>query len=342
MAGESLVSVIIPVFNVYPYLAEALDSVLQQTYKHLEIIVVDDGSTDGSEALCDAYAEKDKRILVVHQENRGLSSARNTGLDRMNGDMLVFLDSDDAYHPDYIGAMMEAMIREKADLVVCKYTRLNTTGRMILTGREKIIPQIDQALYERADALCALADGSINVGVWNKLYKRELWEAVRFPAGHVYEDADVTYQIFDRCKTVYALNKLLYLYRNRPESITRTFSWKNISDRTLAWSHFNSFIEGNIPGIFNEKHLQNRRQLFIKWMIRLYILCSGEAMDDLKEHSDDLKKLIIDTVRETGIENYDLRTKTVYWILCVCPPLLKTVYLIYHPLRLTAGRLFGR
>ena len=97
MIGSGLISVIIPVFNVRPYLAKALESVIRQTYSHLEIIVVDDGSTDGSGDICDEFAARDERIKVIHQENRGLSAARNAGLDRAAGEYIAFLDSDDAW-----------------------------------------------------------------------------------------------------------------------------------------------------------------------------------------------------------------------------------------------------
>ena len=118
MRGSGLISIIIPVFNVRPYLETALESVIRQTYSHLEIIVIDDGSADGSGVICDEFAKRDERIKVIHQENRGLSSARNTGIDMMSGDAVAFLDPDDSYHPDYIKAMAEAMERENADIVV--------------------------------------------------------------------------------------------------------------------------------------------------------------------------------------------------------------------------------
>ena len=117
-----LVTIIIPVYNTAPYLLEALDSVIQQDYSNLEIIIIDDGSTDGSEKICDIYAEKDSRIRVIHQENKGLSCARNTGLDIMSGDSVAFLDSDDVLHPTYVKTMVAAMCRKKTDLVVCRYS----------------------------------------------------------------------------------------------------------------------------------------------------------------------------------------------------------------------------
>ena len=130
MDNSSLVSVIIPVFNVQPFLSEALDSVIQQTYRNLEIILIDDGSRDGSEEICDEYARRDERIVVIHQKNKGLSAARNAGLDIMSGNAIVFLDPDDAFQPDYIKAMMTEMICQEADLVICKYALLNSTGKM--------------------------------------------------------------------------------------------------------------------------------------------------------------------------------------------------------------------
>ena len=116
------VSIIIPVYNVRPYLAQALDSVLGQSNGELEIILVDDGSTDGSGEVCDSYAERDAGIIVIHQENRGLSAARNVSLDRMTGDAVAFLDPDDALDPYYIEAMWRSMRGEGADMVVCKFT----------------------------------------------------------------------------------------------------------------------------------------------------------------------------------------------------------------------------
>ena len=111
MVKGGIVSIIIPVYNVAPYLVEALDSVVHQSYGNLEIIIIDDGSTDGSAEICDDYARRDRRIRLIHQENKGIGAARNVGLDIMNGEAVAFLDSDDAYDPDFIEAMVSAMAR---------------------------------------------------------------------------------------------------------------------------------------------------------------------------------------------------------------------------------------
>lgn len=129
-----------PVFNAKSYLAEALDSLISQSYKNLEIILIDDGSTDGSGKICDEYAEKDNRVQVRHQKNSGVSAARNAGLDLVTGDFLAFLDSDDAYELDFIYSMITAMTQNNADIVMCKYTEQKTTEKMSFDGHEKIYP----------------------------------------------------------------------------------------------------------------------------------------------------------------------------------------------------------
>ena len=121
-SNAPLVSVIIPVYNVAPYLEEALESVINQSYNNLEILVIDDGSTDGSEIICEEYAARDKRIRVIHQVNGGLSDARNTGLDLAAGEYIAFLDPDDAYRPDMIAVMLGALLRNQADISICSYS----------------------------------------------------------------------------------------------------------------------------------------------------------------------------------------------------------------------------
>ena len=258
MENGGLVSVIIPVFNVRPYLAEALDSVLRQTYEHLEILLIDDGSADGSGEMCDEYARRDGRIRVIHQANRGLSGARNAGLNAMTGDAVVFLDPDDALRPDYVQKMAEAMVREGAELVLCKYEEHRTDGRMERTGRERAKPLIGEGLYDREEALRALVDERLNKSVWNKLYSRRLWENIRYPDGHVYEDIATTFRILDLCRTVYVLDEPLYLHRIRPGSITGSHLPEKSRDWLLAWSQFDAFIETHTPEIFTPKQLKKK------------------------------------------------------------------------------------
>ena len=268
------VSIIIPVYNIKPFLPEALDSVLRQTYKNLEIIVIDDGSTDGSSKVCEEYANKDKRIKLIQQPHMGLSAARNTGLNLMTGEVVAFLDSDDACHPDFIRKMVSTMAREKTDIVICKASIYHTRKRMHQTGKEVISPSIKKGNYNRTDALRALADGSINPGVWNKLYRKALWRNVRFPVGHVHEDVDTLYKVFDLCNRVAVLERPLYLYRKRNDSISSHVTLTFIDDFLLANLHFESFIIRNTPEIYTDEHLRRRRQIVLRQLVFLYARAS--------------------------------------------------------------------
>lgn len=319
-----LVSVIIPVYNVAPYLREALDSVVHQTYSNQEILIVDDGSTDGSGEICEEY-RSDDRVQVIHQENRGLSAARNTGLDRAVGEYIAFLDSDDAWCPDFIEKMLEAI--GNVDIVVCRYEvhqlRLDSMWK-------KIEPTAAKDFYGREEALWALANGTINVSVWNKLYRRDLWKETRFPEGHNYEDIETTYRIFGMCRNICFLDQPLYLHRRRPGSITNTATKKNLEDRKLAYEHLEAFVESNIPEIFSQKHLNKVRQTRLHGWLIFYIkryIDAGEiraALDDL-----DLK-------------DYNFSYKAACWILRFCPGLLRILYPVFRPFRLLAWKVFGR
>ena len=222
---EPLVSVIVPMYNVEPYLREALDSVIHQTYRKLEILVIDDGSTDGSGRICDEYAALDPRIKVFHQENRGLSAARNVGLDAMSGDVVAFLDSDDAFKPEMIANMLAEMQRHQADIAVCGIARCYTEGSLEGAPTTPYL-ELDNAVLTKKEALQQLAAGKINNAVWNKIYIRRLWDHVRFPEGQVYEDASVAFQVLSNSKQIVALKEKNIIYRARLGSITSTVSLK--------------------------------------------------------------------------------------------------------------------
>ena len=329
MNRNSLVSVIIPVYNVRPYLAEALDSVLYQTYGDLEIIIIDDGSTDGSGEVCAAYAEKDARIRLIHTENRGLSAARNKGLDCMTGEAVAFLDPDDAFQPDYIRIMRESMIRENADVVLCKYAFHYETGNMRQTGREKICPSIKEGGYGRDDALRALVENKLGHTVWNKLYSSDLWCTVRYPEGHVYEDIDTTYRILDLCHKVYVVDLPLYLKRQHRESITATWPKEHVQDWMQSRSHLESYVQAHTPGIFTSEHEQILRYTRLRALIRSYIHYSRENGESGKEFCDELKRQIMEIGREVDLRNIKGRYRICYRLICFHPRMVKPASAVF-------------
>ncbi len=206
-----LVSIIVPIYNVEAYVGECLASIEQQSYPYLQIIVIDDGSTDGSAALCDGHAAHDERIEVVHQANAGLSAARNAGLERVCGDFLAFVDSDDVVSPAFI----ECLLAQDADIAQCAFC--TEQSRLVLSPNAcAAFEHMDG--HEASERLQEDSVGTYTV-VWNKLYKRTLFDGVRFPEGRQHEDEFVTYHLLWEADTVAACESPLYFYRQRAESI---------------------------------------------------------------------------------------------------------------------------
>lgn len=205
-----LISVIVPVYNVERYLDQCMNSIVGQSYTNLEIIAVDDGSTDSSGRKCDAWAERDPRIRVIHQANKGLAGARNTGLDAAQGDYIGFVDSDDYTLPDMFSTMMRNMRESGADLSIISYERENpdgTTYSNALPGRKLVMSSEDAFKYVNMH-------GYFYVVAWDKLAKRELFDGLRYPLDAQYaEDSPVTYQLLDRAERIVYDSTPLYRYR---------------------------------------------------------------------------------------------------------------------------------
>ncbi len=215
---NSLITVIIPVYNVEKYLPRCLDSVIHQSYKNLEIILVDDGSTDSSGAICDQYALRDNRIKVLHKSNGGLSSARNAGLHQAHGDYISFVDSDDFIALEFIERLLRLITNNTADIAFCNYSLYCTLEPQVHTN-----PSGKSTLYVGRKAIMSNFynhNCGVSVMAWGKLYKRELFGKIRFPEGRIYEDEATTYLVFYLAKKVVYLKAPLYFYYRRPDSIT--------------------------------------------------------------------------------------------------------------------------
>lgn len=327
-----LVSVIIPVFNVRHYLVEAIESVVHQSYENLEILIIDDGSTDGSGEICDQYAKQDQRVRVIHQKNRGLSFARNVGLNLCTGDVVAFLDSDDVYKPEFIEIMLSVMSRDEVDLVVCKYQVYRTTLKITQNDNVKSLPLIETGTYNRINALSALAKGIINPMVWNKIYKRQLWDNIRFPEGHVHEDIDVSYRIIDCCENICIIDESLYLRRIRPYSITTTVTSANASDCILAWNHFEEFVVSNIPQSFSMEHLKSVQRIKLDWMIQYYVKLLQNSSEN-NPFCCNLRRQIVSLKEDVGLGNVGLLKSLRYILIQHCPWCLRIAYPLYQGIK---------
>lgn len=239
--GEKI-SVIIPVYNVEDYLERCVRSVVTQTYVNLEIILVNDGSTDGSGELCDKFAATDSRIKVIHKDNGGLSDARNAGMDAAAGEYVGFVDSDDWIDPDMYEVLYNLIIDHDAEVSICRY-------RNIYNGwvEDESTDQIE--VYDNLSALRAIIVNENNLfpthNVWNKLYKKELVDKFRFITGKLVEDLYFTPRvIFASSKCVYT-NSAKYNYlRERPDSIMNTpVNIKRMNDELEGYDEIAGFLD---------------------------------------------------------------------------------------------------
>ncbi|MDW8759439.1 glycosyltransferase [Streptococcus suis] len=215
---SSLISVIVPIYNVELYLETCIKSICRQTYKQLEIILINDGSTDGSEAICLKYAKMDSRIHYYKKENGGLSDARNYGIVRANGGYLAFVDSDDWIEPNFIQSLYESILREGASVAVTGYNRVDAFGCILETDP---LPTKQTVLSGREVCKQMLeSNGYRFVVVWNKLYKKELFKFLHFKKGKLHEDEYFTYRLLYDVEKVAVVQDCLYQYVERDNSIT--------------------------------------------------------------------------------------------------------------------------
>lgn len=212
---EELISVVVPVYGTQQYLPCCVDSILCQTYSNIEVLLIDDGSTDGSGELCDAYARKDPRVRSVHQQNGGLSAARNTGIRLAEGAYIAFVDSDDIIAPDFLKVLYDAANMYGCEISQCAFVRF--------------LDQIPETSYKAqivcysGREMCANLYNSLYVPAvvaWNKLYRRELFQEILFPVGMLHEDEGTTYRLFYKANKVVLTNAPLYYYRRNAGGIT--------------------------------------------------------------------------------------------------------------------------
>lgn len=214
---SELVSIVIPVYNVENYLKDCVNSVLQQTYSNIEVILVDDGSTDESGELCDALQEKSGKIIVIHKKNGGLSDARNCGIDRANGKYICFVDSDDLIANDYVESMKKHM-GEEVRISACGYCHYYDSGKKVRINFDNIC-----RYYKEVEAQKYLnIIGYFNVSACNKLFEKMLFDGIRFPVGKKSEDWYVMYKLIEKAGGIYYNSDIKYYYRQRKGSITKS------------------------------------------------------------------------------------------------------------------------
>lgn len=214
--NNPLISIIVPIYNVEKYLPKCIDSIIHQTYKNLEILLIDDGSPDRCGKMCDQYAVKDSRIKVIHKINGGLSDARNVAIDIAKGEYITFIDSDDYVTLDYINTLFNLIDKYKVRLSIACFTTFyeQEAPSQIINNYEEICysakDAVEQMFYQEKFDTCA----------WAKLYHRTLFQGgIRYPKGLLYEDLPTTYQLIFECDRIAFINKPIYFYQLRKNSI---------------------------------------------------------------------------------------------------------------------------
>ena len=219
MNKDKLISVIVPIYKVEEYLRKSIESILNQTYKNLEIILIDDESPDNCGKICDEFAEKDPRIVVIHQKNTGVAGARNKGIQLAHGDYIGFVDPDDYADPYLFEKLYKEICDNSADIAICGYRTVGIRNKDY---------KLCNASWNKDDALQKLVENKVLTShLWNKLFKKELFLDLEFELGKRYEDVRIIHKLFLRAKKVVAIEEILYDYYVREDSITGTTQYSN-------------------------------------------------------------------------------------------------------------------
>lgn len=301
------VSVIVPVYNVEQYLEECINSILHQTYEYLEILIIDDGSSDSCGKIADEYVKKDGRIKVFHKENGGVALARNFGLKHATGDYCCFIDSDDYYEPTFVEKMVYALNEHNADMVFCNYYSNYIDNEVPSQKLQEIengtVFSPDEFMYR------LYAVSGMFCFVWNKMYKKEIFHNLEFQ-DMICEDSQIMLYITDRCKKIVYISNVLYHYRRRKSSILNADK-EAILLAELKWvkDHMNTLSVTQRHRLFNQT-----QKLFIRKILEKYHFCSRKTRKEI------VKPLLKEEMRKF-IRNpeVDSKTRVKYFLLSGFP-----------------------
>lgn len=308
-----LISVIIPIYNVSEYLERCVKSVQRQSYKNLEIVLVDDGSTDGSGAICDDLERSDSRIKVVHQLNLGVATARNTGLDASSGEYISFVDSDDYVHPDFIKYLYSKLIENDCEISICSFIGTDSWEYSKEINWDETVDVYDRR--QLLDKFYSDMHGAI-IMLWNKLISRKCIDGIRFDDGFIHEDEGTTFKFLYNASRIVFCHEVLYYYYDRKGSITgNPYSVKRL-DILKAYENRLEFYRTH-----GENELLSREcQFYLSeilnhyYKVRHFLGNDKELLGRLKEK---YKKVYLSSDRAM----WPMGRRMFYGICLVCPTL---------------------
>lgn len=287
---NQLISVIVPIYKVENYLKKCINSIVNQTYNNIEIILVDDGSPDNCGIICDEYAKKDKRVKVIHKKNGGLSDARNYGIEASTGDYIIFVDSDDYISKNMCEILIKNALKYDADIISCNYKEIYSDNNREKINKQSIKKELE--IYNNLEVIYKyFFDYTIDINVvWNKLYKRKIFfgnNCVRFPKGKLHEDDYTVCKLYYYANRIVIINDALYYYVRHCNSITGRFSEINILDK--------------IDAIIEHYNFAKNKDIKLKYMVQ------AKGIDCYKDYiclqsTEKINKKIID-FRECILKN---------------------------------------
>lgn len=317
MERESLISVIVPVYNVKPYLERCFRSIINQSFRNLEIILVDDGSTDGSGILCDELAEQDRRVRVIHKLNGGLGSARNAGMDASEGEILSFVDSDDWIEPGMYTAMVTLMEKDRSQIAACGIQRVTENGSISYYNDHLE----ERAVYSREAALRELPKNErLSNSMCNKLFRRETMEGLRIDEQIAYEDNPFTPRCIARAERVSYTAHPFYCYFERAGSISRNkFSIKEF-DRVTADRMRLEFYHNQFPQCEDAAAIA-----YIGTCLKVYQQTGKSGEPAVKEKRQKLARKLEDAVRAYPNLPYSRKQRAKVQLFMTSPKLFEMV-----------------
>ena len=311
----SLVSIIIPVYKVEKYIDRCVTSIINQTYKNLEIILVDDGSPDNCGKICDDYAKMDERIKVIHKENGGLSDARNVGIESAKGNYISFVDSDDFIEKDMIELLLKEIEENNCDISICGYYKTYIDKDEIIDNSKEIFIMNNIEAIDKMNML-----GSYDVSAWGKLFNINLIKDTRFPVGKLSEDWFVMYKIFYNASRICYNPNPKYHYVQRAGGISKNNPRINY-DAIQAAKECMEFIEKKCPNI-----IENAIIRYCIANIGVYNSCILYNKED-KEVYSNIRKYIKTILKSKNISN---KKKIQFWILVRMKSVYRFIYKTYY------------
>ena len=293
MVKDILISIVVPIYKVEKYINKCLNSILNQTYKNLQIILVDDGSPDNCGKICDEYEKKDKRIQVIHKQNGGLSDARNVGIAEAKGEFIGFVDSDDYIEPTMFEDLLNLVKENNADVAICNFYEVKDDKKIMKNNCN------DVEIYNKMEILKEiLLDKKIQSYAWNKLYKKALFNKVKYPVGKKYEDIGTTFYLLEGCEKVVVSGKPEYYYLNREDSIVNNVTESTIMDYVTIVDERYDYIEKNYPEL-------NKYNMYYLTNILITAFNDKKSIDNISKELEQKLKYIYNKVMQIIEKNGD-------------------------------------